>query len=138
MTLRRFIFEDFGLKLFSLGVALLIWAAVHFAVQREADLVVTPLTRIVTRTFLSQPVLVVPLAAEARTCKVRPSHVDVTVRGDVIALDKLQDHNIHVIVDLTNTNSARGLRQRVEVSTPSGVTLQVRTTPEEVEVIFPK
>ncbi len=138
MKLRRLIFEDFGLKLFSLGVALLIWTAVHFAVQREADLAVPPLTSIGTRTFLSQPVLVVPLAADARACQVRPSHVDVTVRGDTTTLYKLQNHEIHVIVDLANTNAARGLRQRVEVSTPSGVTLHSHAMPEEVEVIFAK
>lgn len=138
MTLRRFIFEDFGLKLFSLGVALLIWTAVHFAVEKEADLAVTPLTRISVRTFPDRPVLVVSLEADVRGFKVKPSHVNVTVRGETTVLDKLQDKDIHVIVELTNVTVSASLRQRVEVSTPSGVTLHVRATPDEVEVIFPK
>jgi hypothetical protein len=138
MTLRRFIFEDFWLKLFSLGVALLIWASVHAAVDTETTLSLAPIPGSTTRPFLNCPVFVVSLAADVREFKVKPSHVDVTVRGDAATLDKLQPKDIHVLVDLTNVRASKGLRQRVEVSTPPGVTLNVRATPDEVEVIFPK
>lgn len=138
MTLRRLIFEDFWLKLFSLGVALLIWASVHIAVDTETTLALAPLPRTATRPFLNCPVLVVSLAADVREFKVKPSHVDVTIRGDPATLDKLQPKDIHVLVDLTNVRASEGLRQRVEVSTPPGITLNVHATPEDVEVIFPK
>jgi len=137
MSLRRLIFDDFWLKLFSLGVALLIWAAVYIAVQKEVDLAAAPLARIGTRTFMGRPVLVVSLAADVRGFRVKPSHVDVTVRGEAATLDKLQDKDIHVIVDLTHVKAAQDLRKSVEVSTPPGVTLHVRANPDEVEVIFP-
>jgi YbbR domain-containing protein len=138
MTLHRFIFEDFGLKLFSLGVALLIWTAVHFAVEKEADLAAMPLTRISTRNFPDRPVLVVSFTADVRGFKAKPSHVDVTVLGEATALNKLQEKDIHVIVELTNVTASAGLRQRVEVSTLPGGTLHVRANPEEVELILPK
>lgn len=138
MTLRRLIFEDFGLKLFSLGVALLIWTAVHIAVRKEADLALLPFAHIDTRTFPSRPVLVVSQATGAPPCKVRPSHVEVTIRGDSKMLENLKEHDFHAIVDLASTNGASSQRRRVEVSTPAGLTLEVRATPEEVEVIFPK
>jgi hypothetical protein len=39
-------------------------------------------------------------------------------------------------VDLTGVEAARGLRKRIEITTPAGITL-VRVVPEEVEVIVP-
>ncbi len=138
MKLRRLIFEDFGLKLFSLGVALLIWAAVYIAVEKETDLAAAPLARIGSRTFHNRPVLVVSQAMHTPACKVSPSHVEVTVRGEVEVLSTLKERDVHVIVDLDNPNAGSGQFRRVEVSTLTGFTLQFSATPEEVEVFFPK
>ncbi len=138
MKLRRLIFDDFGLKLFSLGVALLIWAAVYIAVEKETHLAATSLARLGSRTFRDRPVLVISQAAHTPACKVSPSHVDVTVRGDATVLSTLKERDVHVIVDLDNPNAGSGQFRRVEVSTLPGLTLQFSATPEEVEVFFPK
>jgi YbbR domain-containing protein len=75
-------------------------------------------------------------AQDVRNFKVNPNTVEVTVQGDARRLKELSSKDIRVIVDLTGIEGTGGLRKRIEVSTPSGVTHK-RVEPEEVEVRFP-
>jgi YbbR domain-containing protein len=129
--LRHLILHDFWLKLFSLGLAVLIWFTVHFASQRE----VSPVTFSANeRKFPNLPVMVVFAAEDVRTFKVNPSQVDVTVQGDAKLLKNLQGKDFRVMVDLTGIEAAH-LRKRVEVTPPPGV-VHAHATPGEVEVII--
>ncbi len=134
-ALRELIFHDFLLKLFSLALAVLIWFTIT-EVQKEAS----PLPRLTlnseVRTFSNLPVVVMSAAQDVRSFKVYPSEVEVTVQGDAKILKTLTSKDIRVIVDLTGVEGSGGLRKRIEVSTPSGVT-HVRVEPQEVEVRFP-
>jgi len=136
LFLRDLIFHDFLLKVFSLALAVLIWFTVT-EVQKEAS----PLPRLSlnseVRTFSNLPVVVMSAAEDVRSFKVYPSEVEVTVQGDGRILKNLLSKDIRVIVDLTGVESSGGLRKRIEVSTPSGVT-HVRVEPQEVEVRFPQ
>jgi YbbR domain-containing protein len=135
-AIRSFILHDFWLKLFSLVLAVFIWLTVWFVRRGDAPL------RFLTndahpQTYYNVPVLVVSSAAEPRGFRVDPSVVTVTVRGDKKAMQKLQPKDIRVVVDLTGIEeAARGLRKRVDVTTPTG-TSPVQVEPSEVEVIVP-
>jgi YbbR domain-containing protein len=134
--LRQLFFKDFWLKLFSLALSILIWLTVAFLVDKDMSLANTLTFNTRERTFFSLPVAVLSSAEDVRSFKVSPGEVEVTVQGDPRILKKLQNKDIRVLVDLTGIDSARYLRKRIEVSTPSGVT-HVMVAPQEVEVIYP-
>ena len=134
MTLRSIILKDFWLKLFSVVLAALIWLTVSFAIRKENSQEFVPLAAGPSRTF-DLPVLVVSAAADVREFRVSPDHVQVTVQAEPAILEVLQEKDIRVLVDLTDIESARNLRKRVEVSTPPGVTHRV--VPEYVEIRIP-
>jgi hypothetical protein len=126
--LRHLFLDDFLLKLFSLGLAVVVWLIVTFASQKEAG--TTP------RIFYNLPVIVSSSAEDVRNFKVSPSEVIVTVQGDAKAVQNLQSKDVRVTVDLTGVGTARDLRKRIEVSLPAGIAC-MRVAPEEVQVIFP-
>ena len=133
--LRELVLHDFLLKLFSLALAVLIWFTVT-ETQKEAS----PLPHLTmnsdVKTFSNLPVVVMSAAQDVRNFKVNPSAVEVTVQGDAKTLKDLSSKDIRAIVDLTGVEGTGGLRKRIEVSTPSGVTHK-RVEPEEVEIRFP-
>ena len=135
--LRHLIVDDFGLKLFSLALALLFWLTVSFAIQQRNG---SPPEALILasegRTFFDLPVVVMSSASDVRNFKVSPNQVEVTVRGESRVLQNLQSKDIRAIVDLSGIEAAQNLRKRIEVSTPPGVT-HVRIFPEEVQVIIP-
>jgi YbbR domain-containing protein len=126
--LRHVFLEDFLLKLFSLGLAIVVWLIVTFASQKEAG--TTP------RIFFNLPVIVMSSAQNVRNFKVSPSEVIVTVQADAKTVQNLQSKDIRATVDLTGVAATRDLHKHVDVAVPSGVTC-MRVVPEEVQVIFP-
>jgi len=126
--LRHLFVEDIWWKLFSLGLAILIWITVTFVSQREPGTV--------PRVFSNLPVKVMSSSEDVRAFKVNPSTVDVTLRGDPQHLQNLGSDDVHVMVDLTGVAAAHDLREPVVVSVPPGITF-MRATPQEVQVIFP-
>jgi YbbR domain-containing protein len=135
MSLHALFFKDFWLKLFSLVLAVLIWTTVSYAIHNENSTANPIAANAPTRDFYV-PVLVVSAAADVRQAHVKPSSVEVTVRGDADALAKMVDKDVRVLVDLSDIESARGVRKKVEVSTPPGVTHD-KVFPDEVEIIVP-
>jgi len=138
--LRELVFKDIWLKLFSLGLAVLVWFTLNsMANQKDAltpHALPLPLQPIETRTFANVPVAVVSSADDSRAFRINPKQVDVTVAGDPNVVKSLYNRDIRVLVDLTGIEAAHDLRKRIEVSTPAGVT-RVRVEPEEVQVVFP-
>lgn len=138
--LRNLIMRDLWLKLFSLGLAILTWFIVSAAVYEKPASAAAALAanlRSEEQTYVNIEVQVLSTAADVRSFKVDPSVVAVTVRGETNVLDSLLARDIHALVDLTGIEAApRGLRKRIEVTTPAGVTL-VRVVPSEVDVIVP-
>lgn len=137
--LRNLVFRDFWLKLFSLGLAVLVWFLVSPAVYHQPNPMAAALSnpRTEEQTYFNIEVQVLATAADVRSFKVNPSEVEVTVRGETNLLGQLQAKDIRALVDLTGIESApRGMRKRIEVTTPAGITL-VRVIPAEVDVIVP-
>jgi YbbR domain-containing protein len=133
--MRDWLTKDFGWKLFSFFLALGIWLTVHqiyeepktAAAQIAGDKV----------TYGNLPVLVVSTAEDVRDFRVVPAAVSVTVSGSPEAMAVLQANQIRAVVDLTDIESGRESRRKVEVSTPPGVTL-VSVEPSRVGVIVPQ
>jgi YbbR domain-containing protein len=126
--LRKLIFEDFWLKLFSLALAVLIWLTVTFASQKEVGTE--------QRVFSDLPVTVLAAAEDVHNFKVSPDQVEVTVQGNPRTVQDLDSKGVRAIVDLTGVGAARDLRRHVQVAVPPGITL-MRVEPEEVRVVFP-
>jgi YbbR domain-containing protein len=133
--LRNLFFHDFWLKLFSLVLAVLIWFTVSLARSGGVGHFFTS-RKLPERTFVNVPVSVICPAAEVREFKVTPSEVDITVQGENKLLQGLKIREIRASVDLTGIESVRGLRKRIEITTPTGI-IFVRVAPDEVEVIVP-
>jgi hypothetical protein len=127
--------KDYGWKLFSLALAVLTWVTVSVAIHKE-DTSETILPSYAPTRDFRVPVLVMSAAADVRACRVNPGYVTVTVRGETKDLDKLQEKDIRAIVDLSDIESARNLRKRIDVSTPPGVT-HLGVVPADVEVFVP-
>jgi YbbR domain-containing protein len=137
--LQEWVLKDFGLKLFSLGLAVLTWFTVSsMANQREGWPVtgasLAPPERVVISNL---PVTIISSAEDVRSFRVNPKEVEVTLQGEARVLKNLQSKDIRVQVDLTGIGAAHDLRKRIEVITPAGVTY-VKVDPEAVQVIFPQ
>ena len=134
MAMRDWVTNDFGWKLFSLFLAVAIWLTVHKIYEEPGT--ASGLAGGNTVTFGNLPVLVVSAASDVRDFRVAPATVAVKVSGSAEVMADLQANQIHAVVDLTDIQSARDLRRRVDVSTPTGVTL-VSVDPPKVGVIVP-
>lgn len=134
--LRDLVIKDTWLKLFSLGLAVLTWITVSYAVQRKRTPVGAITLAMDQLVFPRIPVVVLSSAQDARAFQVVPQDVEVTVQGDPLTLKKLQTSDIRALVDLTGVNEAENLWKRIEVATPAGVTY-VRVHPRDAHIIFP-
>ena len=134
MAMRDWVTKDFSWKLVSLFLALAIWLTVHKIYEEPKA--ASGLAVGDTVTFGNLPVLVVSAASDVRDFRVVPATVAVKVGGPPEVMANLQANQIHAVVDLTDVQSARDLRRRVDVSTPPGVTL-VSVDPTKVGVIVP-
>lgn len=135
LFLRHLIFRDFWLKLLSLALAVLIWLIVSFT-KDGMPIHGLGANSQSTLTFANVPVLVMSEAGDVHDFKVSPDAVEVVVRGDRKALDALQLNQIRALVDLTGVEATRGLRKKIEITTPPGFTY-VSITPSEVDVLEP-
>jgi len=135
MSLRELAAKDLGWKLFSLGLAIVIWFTVQ-EVRQEAISASGQSDAWETRTYASLPVLVVSAAADVREFKVEPAAVQVTVAGRPEIMAALRAGEIHVTADLGNLETDANSSRPVEVSAPPGVTL-IRVSPSEVDIVLP-
>ena len=135
-VIRDLVFKDIWLKLFSLGLAALIWFTINIAIQNQGVSSI-PLGNLARRTFPNVPVTVLTYAEDPRAFRVNPQQVDVTVEGEAQVVKSLYNRDIRVMVDLTGIEAAHDIRTRIEVSTPAGITRST-ASPNEVQVIFPQ
>lgn len=133
---RNLVVKDFWLKLFSLVLAILIWLTVDFSIHKEISPWATLIGRTADETVLpvhiSVPVMV------ARTVQITPEDVQVTLRGDPKLLHSIGTNDVHAEVNLSDVESASGLRRPVEIVLPEGIAY-THVKPAEVEIsVSPK
>jgi len=136
--MRDWFTKDFGWKIFSGVLAVAIWLTVHKILEESTPAVIAPSLppSPVEATFTNLPVLIVSAAADVREFHVTPNVVTVSVSGQPEIMATLQPEQIHALVDLTDIEAAHDLRRRVDISTPTGVTL-VYVSPTDVNVVIP-
>lgn len=122
--LRKVFLDDFWLKLFSLIVAVWIYATV-----RQTQGVIAE------KHFQGLPVLVLTTASQTGEVKLLPDRVNVSVRGEARALDRLLAHDLHPVVDLTQSGALHQRLHRVVVTAPPGITASA-VEPRVVEIIL--
>jgi YbbR-like protein len=133
-TLRSWLLDDLGWKIFSLVLAVAIWFTAHRILLESAA--PAPATGGATLTYGNLPVLIVAAAADVHLYRVVPENVKVTVTGSPDAIATLQANQIRATVDLSGIDAAKDLKRSVDVSVPSGVTV-VSVEPAKVGVIVP-
>jgi len=137
MSASQVIRKNIWLKLFSLGLAVLIWFTINLAIKNQLPAAgPMPLSSSDRRVLPNLPVLVMSSADNVHDVRVSPKEVEVTVQGESRTLKNLKPQDIRVVVDLSVIQAAHDLRTRIAVWTPPGVT-EVRVDPEEVQVIYP-
>lgn len=132
--MRDLFIKDWGWKLFSLLLAVIIWFTVHRILQGTAIESGTAGANLVT--YGNLPVDVISTRADVREYRPLQSTVTVTVSGPAEAIGKLQANQIHAIISLSDLDSVNDTKQRVEVSVPAGITV-ISVKPESIGVIAP-
>ena len=130
MPLRDYALDKFGWKAASLVIAILIWLAVYF--NNRGNLAPAK-NRVENPLKLRRPITVMSVATDARSFRVTPSTVEVTIGGEAVRLAGMKESDIEVFVNLKDVMGAKSLRKKVQVFMPGYVRL-IQVEPEEVSV----
>lgn len=138
MNLRYLILHNFWLKLISLGLASLIWLAVHYQVQSEHAQNKANLNRMVSKQFRNVPVSIVTMPGDQRVFRISPREATAIVVGEEDSLNKMAAKNLTLYVDLTDFHSPRSTNEELHAHTPADVSIiGIQPTTIQVEQISP-
>lgn len=124
--------ENWGLKLFALALAVLIWTTVHDMIQGGSA--GAGFGR--TRTLTGVPVWVLVRAGERQGFRADPETVEVTVRGPRELVESLVADDLRVVVREDPELRASGQLLPVEVEAPEGIVV-VRVQPPRIRLWSP-
>lgn len=130
---QNLILRDFWLKLFSFALASLVWFIVNMAIKKDispASLALGPTEEVV---FRDLPIIVLSPAQDVPSVSVSPKSATVTLQADKATMRKISNHDIRLLVDLSEESFSKDARRRIEVSTPAGIS-RVKVEPEEVQL----
>jgi YbbR domain-containing protein len=126
MAWREFFTYNRWQKLFSLGLAVLIWFTVNAGLRRSRDM--DP--EVPRRTFHDVPVSVLTRTAQEARFRLVPEKVDVVIEGDAEVLAKLSAAELEVYVNLMDMQGTNAGHRRVHVRAP-GVRF-AESSPEQI------
>jgi YbbR domain-containing protein len=132
--MRDWFTKDFGWKIFSVVLAVIIWLTVHKIYEEPGTSAASVPGDTVTYSDLR--VLLVSTGADVSDYRLVQPTVSVTVSGPPDAVAILQANQIRATVDLSGIETNHESKWRVEVSVPPRVTL-VSVDPPRVGVIAP-
>ncbi|MGC3960311.1 MAG: hypothetical protein QM813_21000 [Verrucomicrobiota bacterium] len=124
---RNLLFRNFGWKLLSLALAIVIWLTIKALSAEQGQ---------TERMFINLEVKIVSGTADVRTFRIEPATVNVTIKGRPGAVGRLVEREIRVFADLTSADLTQSFRQHLDVAVPNGITV-VRFEPTEVQVTPP-
>ena len=123
---RNILFRNFGWKLLSLALAVVIWLTIKaLSTDQQTE-----------RMFVNLEIRIVSGTADVRTFRIEPTTANVTVKGRPGAVSRLAEREIRVLADLTTADITHSFRQHLDVAVPNGITV-VRIEPTEVQVTPP-
>ena len=124
---RNILFRNFGWKLLSLALAIVIWLTIKALSAEQGQ---------TERMFVNLEIKIVSGTADVRTFRIEPRTVNVTIKGRPGAISRLAEREIRVFADLTSADVTQSFRQHLDVAVPNGLTV-VRLEPTEVQVTPP-
>jgi hypothetical protein len=120
VTLYSIILRNFWLKFFSIGLATVIWLAIHYGIRDEIPLSLS-IKKLLAQKDIRIPVSTVLGPDEWRTFKITPAEVLVTTVGDQKALENATAKTIKVYVDLTKFAGPASASEDVHVDVPPSI-----------------
>jgi hypothetical protein len=137
MAKRDWITRDFGWKLFSLVLAVVVFVAIRRNINEGPSTVTTvmPFATMQTVVFTNLPVYAVSASADVHNAQITPVAVAVQLSGPSEIMAVLEENKVHAVVNLTGIDVARNLNLPVDVSAPPGVAVN-KVDPSRVGVTF--
>ena len=138
MALRDFILHNFWWKLLSLLLAGLTWLTIETALEREHKSEQSPVVGAFSRTFPALPITVLTSSTNSNRFRLSPSTVSVDVSGPADQLQKLQEREIHVYIDLSDVGDEKQLRRPIQAQVPQELKVEkldpISTTAERITI----
>ena len=122
MALRKFIQENFWLKLISVILAIAFWFIIRAGSQSDLSVAQNPVTNPLLQNDVEIPVHVLSDPADPRIFQITPSTVRVTLTGEAAVLRKLQRNDFKAYVDLTETRRVH-TDYEIRLHIPAGITI---------------
>lgn len=124
---RNILFRNFGWKLLSLALAIVIWLTIKALSAEQGQ---------TERMFVNLPIQIVSSTADVRAFRVEPVTVNVTIKGRPGAINRMVEREIRPLVDITSADVTQSFRRHVDIVVPNGITV-VRFEPTEVQITPP-
>jgi hypothetical protein len=121
MALRNLILHNFGLKVFALLLASLIWYSIAIKIDKGIRQLSSPLAFQSSRVFQRHALGVLSAGRPALGYQLDPEEVTVTVVGDTRAIDGLVPGDLQAYVDVRGYPGAGPSTNVVFVHAPLGV-----------------
>ena len=118
MPLRDIVVHNFWWKLLSLLLAALTWLTIETALKREQVLRQTPVVGSYFRDFPALPVTLLTASTNTNHFRIDPSTASVRVSGPADQLQKLQEPDIHVYIDLSDIGDEKQVRRPIRADVP--------------------
>lgn len=118
MAARDYLLHNFWWKLLSLLLAGLTWLTIQTALQREQSLRQAPVVGTFSRTFNAVPITLLTASTNNSRFRIDPATTRVDVSGPADVLQKLQEHDIHAYIDLSDVGDEKQLRRNIQAQAP--------------------
>jgi len=138
MNLRRWILHNFWLKLISLGLASLIWLAVHYQIESDRIQVQPRISHIISKQYRNVNISKITSPSDTRHFRISPEKVLAVAVGEEDLLGKVSAENLSIYVDLTDFHSIRSTNAELHSHAPADVSIiGIQPTTVLVEQISP-
>jgi YbbR domain-containing protein len=114
--------HNFWLKIFSLGLATIIWVTVHIGITRDFSLT-NPNVAHPFRMGVPLPVSIITQPGDARVFKISPKQATATIIGEEPIVRRMTGREIKVYVDLTDVKTKGQTNGELHVDVPKDVTI---------------
>lgn len=124
--------HNFWLKIFSLGLATIIWMTVHSGITHDLTLT-NPNIAHPYRTGLDLPVSIITQPGDARVFKISPKQATATIIGEEPIVRRMSAKEIKVYVDLSDMKSKGETNGELHVDAPKDI-LVIGLDPAAVQI----